>query len=395
MKRRSKEKMPANAPEGAVGHREPRPGGTGGNLPPGFREYGLRDEDWPEVLALYGGLDERDPLALADFGGNINEIAARDSEKLLAQVATSDLGEAGEKLDAILLTAKRLNLGRLPRGRSRIPVAGRLADGVRIAKERLFQRFFTAKGHIDGLLGEIAVMQRGLSQRSAALDETYRSVVAVHRLLGLHIAAGKLKIADMRSRAAALERGERTPLWSQEIGGLADAIATLQHRVDEFIAHQHLALDMLPIVRVLQGTGRRLVEKLHTVRDITLPAWERNFVLEVSLAEHEAAVELATRINEATEYFLVRTVKRFRKTVVAAARASRRPVIGTDTLRTLHDEILGMRADFAVLDEDEARASRDSEAEIAAMRREMEASLARRAPEPGRPGGRYPVATSG
>lgn len=70
--------------------------------------------------------------------------------------------------------------------------------------------------------------QQGIAQRNASLDEMFAAVREEHRLLGVHIAAGKVRLAELREQAEGL-RGNvgNDPGRVQELADLDAMVANL------------------------------------------------------------------------------------------------------------------------------------------------------------------------
>lgn len=65
-------------------------------------------------------------------------------------------------------------------------------------------------------------------------------------------------------------------------------------------------MQTLPMIRMIQANNQMLVDKFHTIREITVPAWKRQFMLALSLNEQRNAVDLATTIDDTTNDLLRR-----------------------------------------------------------------------------------------
>jgi uncharacterized protein YaaN involved in tellurite resistance len=94
------------------------------------------------------------------------------------------------------------------------------------------------------------------------------------------------------------------------------------------------------MIRMVQANNRMLIEKFHTIRELTVPAWKRQFMLALSLNEQQSAVQLANSIDDATNHFLLENAKLLKENTVSTARANQRLVIDVETLRRVHDSLV-------------------------------------------------------
>ena len=212
-----------------------------------LEEFGLSDNDRQAVEALADKLDEHNPLSIAEFGHDVGEHTANYTDELLDQVKNADLDELGEQLSQLVVSAKHINLSPFSDHRSKIPLIGRYLDRAKMTKERLVQQFDSTKDQIDKLLQEVEFSGNGLTDRIAALESMFLAVMEEYRLLGLHTAAGKLKLENLRRQVTLMRREKLTQERSLAINDLEQVIAYLDKRVADLQVLQHSALQSLCI----------------------------------------------------------------------------------------------------------------------------------------------------
>lgn len=346
-----------------------------------LKAVGVSHADLPVIAGLAAKIDSRNPMSVAEFGRDVAEHTSRYADSLLEQVRSSDLEETGAKLTQVVLAAKSLNLNALSDTRSRIPVIGRFIDRMKLTKDRFVQQFNTTKEQVDSLLAEVSTTQNSLAQRVAGLDSMFESVKEEYRLLGLHIAAGRLKLNDLRDEADDMRGRELLPAAIQELNDLETLISNLDKRVGDLQVLQHSALQSLPMIRMIQANNHMLVDKFHTIRELTVPAWKRQFMLALSLNEQQNAVQLADSIDNATNEFLRRNAELLHKNSVETAKANQRLVIDVSTLEKVQATLISTVEDVIRIQQEGVRSRHEAEAKLVTMRSELEDRLARRLPD--------------
>ncbi len=306
-------------------------------LPTNERPPAPRDD--PRIAALVASLVDGDLERIHAFGREVGAKAATHADEMLERVRGADLEEMGAKLGEIVGAAQSLNLNALSGKRSSVPLLGGLIDRLRLKSGEVVRRFQDVRGQIDTLVAEVDTMQAGLMQRNAFLDASFESVRQEHVLLDAHIAAGEAALAQLAVRAGATG-DSADPMKAQQRRDLQAVIAALEKRIADMKVLQHAALQQLPMIRMVQANNRMLVEKFHTVRELTIPAWKRQFTLALSLNEQRNAVQLAESIDDATNAFLLENARLLQQNTVATARANQRLVIDVDTLQKAHDALL-------------------------------------------------------
>ncbi|MGV8865215.1 MAG: toxic anion resistance protein [Pseudomonas sp.] len=342
-----------------------------------YEALGLRPErDADEIRQVADRIQPHDPSTVSEFGREVSAHTASHCDNLLDQVRNSDLDEAGLKLSQVVDVARTLNVGPLSDKRSRVPVIGPIIDRVRLRSASIKDRFDSTREQIDALLSEVDTTQGNIRARNGGLDEMFASVSAEHRLLGIHIAAGRVRIAELREEADAL-RGliGNDPARVQELADLDAMNAALDKRVGDLQAMQHSAMQALPMIRMIQANNRMLVDKFHTIRQITVPAWKRQFMLSLTLNEQKNAVQLANTIDDTTNDLLKRNAALLHRNSVETAKANQRLVIDVDTLKTVQETLIKTVEDVIRIQQEGVQQRRQAVKEIDAMRVGLRASL--------------------
>jgi uncharacterized protein YaaN involved in tellurite resistance len=176
--------------------------------------------------------------------------------------------------------------------------------------------------------------------------------------------------------AAELRSGiGNSPAKIQEVADLDALISNLDKRVGDLVALQHSALQTLPVIRLIQANNQALVDKFHTVRQVTVPVWKRNYMVRISLNEQRDAVELAKTIDEATNALLRENSDLLRRNTIDAAKANQRLVIDVETLEYVNNNLIGTVEDALALQGEGGRLRKDAERKVMAMRSSLRYSL--------------------
>ncbi|TQF08298.1 toxic anion resistance protein, partial [Myxococcus llanfairpwllgwyngyllgogerychwyrndrobwllllantysiliogogogochensis] len=141
-------------------------------------------------------------------------------------------------------------------------------------------------------------------------DVAFDAVSDEHRLLGIHIAAARIGLQAMLQRAEGMRSAIGTdPMQLQRLSDLETMAANLDKRIGDLVALQQSALQTLPMIRMMQANNQSLVDKFHTIQEISIPSWKRQFTLQLTLNEQRNGVQLAEAIDDATNTFLRRNVE--------------------------------------------------------------------------------------
>lgn len=341
---------------------------------------GLQSADLVEIEQVAQRIQANNPASVSEFGRDVADHTSSYADSLLDQVRNSDLDAAGAKLTEVVTIARGLNIGALSDRRSRLPIIGPLIDKVRLKSSNVMGQFDTTREQIDNLITEVQTTQSSVATRNLALGEMFQAVREEHRLLGVHIAAGKVRLAALSADADQL-RGSigNHPGRVQELADLDAMISNLDKRIGDLMALQHSAMQSLPTIRMIQANNQMLVDKFHTIREITVPAWKRQFMLALSLNEQRNAVQLATTIDDTTNDLLRRNSELLYRNSVETARANQRMVIDVDTLKEVQNNLIKTVEDTIRIQNEGVQVRKAAEKQIQAMRGDLRNKLTRQA----------------
>ena len=340
---------------------------------PMLKGLGLTTADIGAIAGVGRSLQDISPGNLHVFGREAAGKTAAFSSQMLDQVRNRDLDEAGDKLGEVVRIARSLDLESFV-GRSKVPVIGGLIDRMRASKDDLVQKFSSTNQQIEQLMQDVARKQGTQSQRVGEFDRMHDIVREERHALGLHVAAGKVRLAQLAAEQQVLA-GQDDPVSRDRRAEVENAIRLLDKRVGDLAMMQHAADQSLPMIRLIQANAIQLIEKFNAVRSITIPSWKRQFAIQLSLNEQKNAVELSNAIDDATNDIMRRNADLMRQTSVETAKANQRAVIDVATLRHVHEQLIQTVEEVRTIHRDGMQARRQAEGELVQLREDMQKRL--------------------
>jgi uncharacterized protein YaaN involved in tellurite resistance len=353
---------------------QPNPSGA---IVPGVDlvSLGLSESDLPQIQKLAESLQERSADSVFSFGQQVAEHTAQYTESFLKNAHNQDLAVAGKKLGEVVQLARATRVRSLESPARRIPVVGPLVAPLVLRFGRFQSRFESTEKQMQGLMGDVAVIRERLAEQNRHYEQAFEATKEECRLLGLHVAAGRLKLQELGQRADALRAGPQDPFTVQELADLEAQIHRLDIRVASLLSIQQSALQTLPQIRVVQASNAVLIEKFHTINEVTLPAWRRQMALRLGLNEQRNAIQVADAVDRATNEFLVENAKLLHSNAVSAATANQRLAIDPATLQKVQDELLRTLQDVLQVQSEGQAARRQAEKQILEMRKTFEKQI--------------------
>lgn len=344
------------------------------SLPAALEDGGMREMSESadaEVARLASTIDFYSPISIQEFGSEVAERSARYTDEILQQARTTDLGQTGAQLNQIVIAAQQFDLDSLQAPTLGLPVVGRLLKHFAMSKEKAIARFETVRAQVDKLVSQVESTAELLNRRNRDYQAMYEGVREEHILLDRHVQAIEVRLAELEAEISRLDLSGSGLEANERAAVLEASRNQLSKRADDLRVLRHSAMQLLPMVRIIQSNNLSLVDKFHTIRQLTLPAWKRAFMLALTLEEQKSAVELASTIDDATNTIMRRNAELLHQNSVATAKANQRLVVDIDTLREVHETILRTLRDVRN-EHQQGRAERQRAiGELARLRGEM------------------------
>lgn len=337
-------------------------------------DLGLESADIPRIQEATKALQDIAPGNLHTYGRESTTKTSAYSTQLLDKVRNADLDSSGDKLGEVVRIARSLNLESF-HGRSKLPILGPLIDKMRATRDDLVQRYSSTNRQIDQLMADVGKTQQIQQQRVREYDQMHDIVLEERRELGVHVAAGRVRIAELEAELASLS-GKEDPESRTRRAALDTALRLIDKRVSDLQVLQHAADQTLPMIRLIQANAIQLIEKFGAVRDITIPMWRNQFAIQLSLADQRNAVELANAIDDASNELMRKNAELVHSTAVGTARANQRSVIDIETLRTVNETLIRTVEEVREIHREGMARRRQLSTELVDMREDLEKRLA-------------------
>lgn len=328
---------------------------------------GVNVDDMDRIREVAQKLNPNIVKTVSEFGRDIG-TAKIDADDLLGSVTTGDLDEAGKKLSQVVHIARSINLKGASALRSKIPLIGPLIDRISSSTSKIRGQFESASAQIDTLVGEVDHTQENLSRHNESLENMKVAVKEEYREMGIHIAAGKLRLAELTDELTHLRASANSPMEVQQLADLDAYVSNLDKRIGDLTVSQHSTFQELPMIAVIQSNNGMLIDKFSTIREITVPAWRRQYRLALSLKHQENAVAMANDIDNATNELIRQNALLLKQNAVSTAKANQRLVIDIETLQFAQDTLISTVEEVIKIQQSGVVERQNAEKRIVGMR---------------------------
>ncbi|MEM1375672.1 MAG: toxic anion resistance protein [Pseudomonadota bacterium] len=351
----------------------------------------------PEIDKRKAEIDMENTQSIVEFGSTAQAELQQISQSMLAGVRNKDVGPAGDSLRDIVTTIRGFSISELDVRRKRTwweRLLGRAAPMAKFAA-----RFETVQGQIDKITDELLAHEHTLLKDIESLDVLYEKTLQFYDELGLYIAAGEEKLAELdandipAAEAAVQSAAEEDKLIrSQEVRDIRSARDDLERRVHDLKLTRQVTMQSLPSIRLVQENDKSLVTKINSTLVNTVPLWETQLAQAVTIQRSREAAEAVRDANDLTNELLTANAKNLRETNKVVREEMERGVFDIEAVKQANADLVATIEESLQIADEGKKKRANAEVEMQKMEKELREKLA--AAKASGTGSGYAVGTS-
>ena len=334
-----------------------------------------------EIEKRVAEIDIGDTNSIVSFGSSAQAELQEISQSMLAGVRNKDVGPAGDSLRNMVTTIRGFSISELDVRRERSwweRLLGRAAPMAKFAA-----RFEEVQGQIDHITDDLLNHEHVLLKDIESLDVLYDKTLQFYDELGLYIAAGEAKIADLDANTIPAKEAEvqaapedQAVMKAQELRDLRSARDDLERRVHDLKLTRQVTMQSLPSIRLVQENDKSLVTKINSTLVNTVPLWETQLAQAVTIQRSAEAAAAVRDANDLTNELLTANAANLRESNKMIREEMERGVFDIEAVKQANADLIGtIQESLEIADEGKARRAA-AEEELKKMEAELRDTLA-------------------
>ncbi|MFN3293749.1 MAG: toxic anion resistance protein [Gemmobacter sp.] len=334
-----------------------------------------------EIRARMAELDIRSTQSIIGFGSKAQAELQVISQEMLQDVKNKDVGPAGDALAQIVSTIRGFSVSELDVRRKASWWERLLGRAAPFAK--FVARFETVQAQIDKITQTLLNHEHKLLTDIKALDKLYAKTLDFYRELGLYIAAGEAKLAqldanDIPAAEAAMEAAAENDkmLRAQDLRDLRAARDDLERRVHDLKLTRQVTMQSLPSIRLVQENDKSLVTKINSTLVNTVPLWETQLAQAVTIQRSREAAGAIKAANDLTNDLLTANAENLQQANRVVREEMERGVFDIEAVKKANATLIAtIQESLAIADEGKKRRAA-AEQDLQKMEAELRQTLA-------------------
>ena len=283
--------------------------------------------------AIGNQLNEKDVNSIINFGADIQNSIAKQSDTFLTNVRTYNSGDVGNNISELLtelnyIDVDQLNQSPFKRFLSRVPLLNKLVVDIK----KLFQQYDKITANVDKISNKVKAGMINSVKDNAALQTMFDANISMIKEIEKLIIAGQLKFKQLSEELAQMEANP-DQFQDYQISDKRDFITRLDKRLADMKVVRFILLQSLAQIRVVQNNNTSIAEKAQSILTTTMPVWKNQLTLAVALQRQKQNIEVQRKVSETTNTILNKNADMLKQNSIAVAKENENTVVSLETLR--------------------------------------------------------------
>ncbi len=332
----------------------------------------LTEEELSKAKEIARCVSSDDSQSVIQFGVSAQSKISGFADTMLGQIRSHDTGYVGESLTELMFKIKDVKVDSIGKGGGFL---FRLINGAR----RFIARYERLETHIERILNGLGEARMKLLRDITMLDQLYDKNLEYLKELDLFIAAGQLRIDELRStqlpELEALVASSNDPAVTQRLNDFNQFLNRFEKKVHDLKLSRMVAIQTAPQVRLIQNNDQALVEKIQSSILTTIPLWKSQIVIAITLLRQKKAVEIQKAVTDATNDLLTKNSDMLKQGTVAVATEMERGIVEIETLKKVNEDLLSTIEETIRIQREGKAKRAQAEAELVHIEHELKNKL--------------------
>lgn len=262
-----------------------------------------------EIDRLTGLIDVSDMNSIVTFGAGAAQRISDSADAVLRSTRMSQTDDSAAMLDALGKLMGQFDFDELEGDTS---LFSRIFGNVRRQLDKMLDKYRTLGDEVDRIFAQLKKYESGIRRDDRILQEMfYANIDTYHELVKYILAAeqGCREIEAYLEQRRAYQKTSGDPTVQFEIITLEQALDLLKRRVQDLKTAEIVAMQSVPMIRLMQFNNMQLAQKINSAFIVTLPVFKQALSQAILLKRQSIQNEAIERLNKRTGEMLGRNAQ--------------------------------------------------------------------------------------
>ncbi|MBS4176431.1 toxic anion resistance protein [Lederbergia citrea] len=337
----------------------------------------LPEENRKRALELAKQIDPANHQAVIAYGTQAQSQLLNFSSSMLDHVQNKDIGPIGDILSELMSKLRDVNPDELAPEKKNFfsKMFGRISGSI----QEVMSKYQKTGAQIDRISVKLNQSKQTLINDLKMLEQLYEKNKEYFHALNIYIAAGELKIEELRTKTIPelKQKAEASgdQMSYQEVNDMVQFADRLEKRLYDLKLSRQITIQSAPQIRMIQNTNQALAEKIQTSIMTAIPLWKNQIAIALTLIRQRQAVEAQKQVSKTTNDLLLKNAEMLKTNTIETARENERGLVDIETLKKTQSNLITTLEETIKIQQ-EGRAKRaQAEQELISMENELKHKL--------------------
>jgi len=316
-------------------------------------------------------LNEGDVNSILNYGAEIQNTIAKQSDTFLSNVRAQQGGEVGTLINELLaelnyIDVDELNKTGFQKFISRVPLLNKLVIDVK----KIFQKYDKITANVDRISNKVKAGMINSVKDNTSLQTMFDGNVNLIKEIEKYIVAGQIRFKELSEELAVME-GNPANYQDYEIADKRTFINRLDKRLADMKVVRFILLQSLAQIRVVQNNNTSLAEKAQSILTTTMPVWKNQLTLAVALQRQKQNIEVQRKVSETTNTILRKNAEMLKQNSIEVARENENTIVSLDTLKMTTQSLIETLTEVKQIHEQGTQTRRELDAGLQTLEAEL------------------------
>jgi uncharacterized protein YaaN involved in tellurite resistance len=321
--------------------------------------------------AISTQLSENDVNSIINYGADIQQSIAKQSDTFLTNVRTYNSGEIGGHINELLtelnyIDVDQLNQSPIKKIISNIPILNKLIVDVK----KIFQQYDKISNNVEKISNKVKAGMINSVKDNTALQTMFDSNIQLIKDLENYIVAGQLKLNTTNEELKEMEANTAS-YQDYQISDKRNFANRLDKRLADMKIVRFIMMQSLAQIRVVQNNNVSIAEKAQSILTTTMPVWKNQLTLAVALQRQKQNIEVQRKVSETTNTILQKNAEMLKQNSVNVARENENTIVSLDTLRSTTKSLIDTLTEVKQIHEQGTETRRQLDAGLQSLEEEL------------------------
>lgn len=285
-------------------------------------------------------LNVKDNNSILNYGLEIQNKLANNSDTFLTNIKSFDAGDVGETITNMLTQINMIEIdpteqSSMKRFLMKIPLVKKIVQ----TSKGLLQKYDTVSNNVDAIVTKLDKGRLTIFKDNTALQNLFDADLGLIADLEQLIIGGKIKLAELEAEVAEMEANPEN-YEPYEIADKREFVTRLSKKIGDMMLTRIVTIQTLPQIRLVQDNNSTMVEKIQSSITTTIPIWKGQIAIAVALMRQKAIADVDNAMYEATNTMLTKNASMLKTNSIQIAKQNERGVVDVEALKKVQADLV-------------------------------------------------------